>query len=236
MHRILQNFLDDLQTAGSAKQLCQTLGRVATGMDLPTFAYIAIPATTGRQPRLITNYAGSWRKHYVEQRYETCDPVVLHSIRQPRPFTWGRDFGSGNQFTRKFFDEAASYGICYGYTIPIHHWHGRFAALTFATGEQRTEFKHSVRSNAIALQVLAYQFHRQARSALEPVYLTANIYLTCRERQCLSLAAQYKTFDDIGFILGISVHTVKDHIRKAKQKLGVRSVRQAAERFKLLSN
>ena len=89
MHRLLQHYLDELETAGSAKQLCQALVRITGGMDLPKFAYIAIPSTTGLQLRLITNYADAWRKHYVDQRYETCDPVVLQSIRQPHPFGSG---------------------------------------------------------------------------------------------------------------------------------------------------
>ena len=89
MHRPLQDYLDELETAGSAKQLCQAMVRIAAGMDLPAFAYIAIPSATGRQLRLINNYADPWRRHYVDRRYEICNPIVLHSIRQPRPFGRG---------------------------------------------------------------------------------------------------------------------------------------------------
>ena len=74
MDRLLKDYLDELGTAGSAKQLCQALIRISCGLDLPTFAYIAIPSGIGQQLRLITNYADQWRRHYVDQRYETCDP------------------------------------------------------------------------------------------------------------------------------------------------------------------
>src|SRR5690242_6300755 len=126
MHRLLQNYLDETETAGNAKQLRQALSRFAAALDLPTFAYIAIPSIAGQQLRLITNYAEPWRQHYLNQRYETCDPILLHSIRQPHPFGWGREFGGNDPFCSRFFDEAASFGICFGYTIPLHHWHGRF--------------------------------------------------------------------------------------------------------------
>jgi len=234
MHRLLQDFLDETETAGTAKQLCQALSRFGVGMDLPTFAYIAIPSTTGRQLRLITNYADRWRRHYVDRRYETCDPIVLNSIRQPRPFGWGRDFGGDDPFTRSFFDEASSFGICCGYTIPIHHWHGRFAALTFATDRQRPAFLQTTRCHALGLETIAYQFHRLARHKLEPILSLAGVHLTCRERQCLSLAAQNKTFADTGIILRISPRTVKDHIDNAKRKLGVRTAREAAALFDAL--
>ena len=65
MDRLLKNYLDELETAGSAKQLCQALVRISSGLDIPTFAYIAIPSTAGRQLRLITNYAAPWRRHFM---------------------------------------------------------------------------------------------------------------------------------------------------------------------------
>jgi DNA-binding CsgD family transcriptional regulator len=230
----LQNYLDELQIAGNAKQLCQALVSITGGMDLPAFAYIAIPSTAGRQLRLITNYADPWRKHYVDQRYETCDPIVLHGIRQPRPFGWGPDFGGEDSFARKFFYEASGFGIRYGYTIPINHWHGRFAALTFAANQQREAFLQTIRFHALALQIIAYQFHQQVREKLEPLLTISGIHLTCRERQCLTLASQGKTFPDIGLILNISPRTVKDYIDNAKSKFGVRTVRDASVCFQLL--
>jgi DNA-binding CsgD family transcriptional regulator len=235
MHRLLQDYLDELETAGSARQLCQALIRIAEGMDLPTFAYIAIPSTAGRQIRLITNYADPWRRHYVDQRYETCDPIVLQSIRQPHPFRWDPDFGGDDSFARRFFDEACGFGIRHGYTIPIHHWHGRFAALTFAADEQYATFLHTTQCHALALRLIAYQFHRHVRQKLESARILTGIHLTCRERQCLTLAEQGKTFPDIGLILGISPRTVKDYIDSAKSKFGVRTTRDAVVHFQLLN-
>jgi len=46
MHRLLHDFLDEIEAAGTTRQLRQALSRFAIGMDLPTFAYIAIPSTT----------------------------------------------------------------------------------------------------------------------------------------------------------------------------------------------
>jgi len=51
MHCLLRSYLDELESAGNAKQLCQTLIRIAGGIDLPALAYIAIPSTADRQLR-----------------------------------------------------------------------------------------------------------------------------------------------------------------------------------------
>jgi DNA-binding CsgD family transcriptional regulator len=231
MHRLLQTYLDELEIAASAKQLCQALTRISRGLDLPTFAYIAIPSTAGRQLRLITNYADPWRRHYVDQRYETCDPIVLQSIRQPHAFGWDSSFGSSDPFTRRFFDEACGFGIRHGYTIPIHHWHGRFAALTFATDEQYANFLRTTQYHALALRLIAYQFHRHVRQKLEPARILTGVRLTCRERQCLTLASEGRTFPDIALVLNISPRTVKGHVDSAKAKFGVRTAREAAALF-----
>jgi DNA-binding CsgD family transcriptional regulator len=231
MHRLLQDYLDELEASGNAPQLCQALAHITGGMDLPYFAYIVIPSTAGRQLRLITNYPDAWRRQYVDLRYETCDPILLHSDRQPHPFGWGSDFGDDDPFTRTFFDQASGFGIRYGYTIPIHHWHGRFAALTFATDERYEAFLRTTRCHALALRLIAYQFHLQFREKLEPLRLVSGIHLTCRERQCLTLSAQGKPFPDIGLILDISPRTVKDHIDSAKAKFGVRTAREAGALF-----
>jgi DNA-binding CsgD family transcriptional regulator len=235
MHPLLRNYLDETEAAGNAEQLRLALSHFAAALELPTFAYIAIPSIAGRHLRLITNYAEPWRRHYVDQRYETCDPVVLHSIRQPRSFGWGREFGGNDPFCLRFFDEAASFGICYGYTIPLHHWHGRFAALTFATDREPLAFLQTTRRHALALEAIAGQFHRDVHYKLDSNSPIADIHFTCRERQCLTLAARGKTFGDIAVMLGISPRTVKDHINSAKRKLGARSAREAAFHFSALT-
>ena len=235
MHPLMQNYLDETEVAGNAEQFRLALSRFAAALELPAFAYIAIPSTAGRQLRLITNYAETWRQHYVDHRYETCDPIVLHSIRHRHSFDWGREFGGNDPFCLRFFDEAASFGIRYGYTIPVHHWHGRFAALTFATDREPLAFLQTTRRHALALEAIAGQFHRDVHYKLSSDFTIAGIHFTCRERQCLTLSAKGKAFGDIGVVLGISPRTVKDHINSAKRKLGTRSAREAAFHFSTLT-
>src|SRR6185312_3043089 len=78
---------------------------------------------------------------------------ATHRAAQHSPtgsFGWDTSFGGNDPFSCKFFDEACGYGIRHGYTIPIHHWHGRFTALTFATDDQYATFLHTTKPCARA--------------------------------------------------------------------------------------
>ena len=51
--------------------------------------------------------------------------------------------------------------------------------------------------------------------------------LTARQIECLSWAREGKSSTDIGAILGLSAHTVNEHIAAACDRLGVRTRTQA---------
>jgi|SRR6185437_7021772 len=133
-----------METAGTAGQLCQALSRFAIGMDLPTFAYIAIPSTTGRQLGLMTNYADPWRRNYVDQRYETS-VIVLNSIRRPGKFEWGRDFGGDDLFA-----QLLRRGVELRHLLRLHHTHSslarpvRGADLRYGSATPRVPSNHSL--------------------------------------------------------------------------------------------
>ena len=60
---------------------------------------------------------------------------------------------------------------------------------------------------------------------------SASALLSPRELECLEWAAQGKSAWEIGRILGISRHTVASYLDNAKEKLGVRTIVQAATRL-----
>ncbi len=231
MYRVVQDYLDNLEQAANKQQLCDALKNVAAGFDLNSVAYLAMPTMAGRQPRLITNYPEPWKKHYQAHRYETCDPVVLRSHRDPKSFEWGPEFGNDSAFARGFFDEAAQFGICYGITIPIRFWHGRLAAVTFATDHCSPAFRDCIRRHRLALEIIARTFHVQVHNKLDTWHPVAGELLTERERQCLIWAVRGKSFGDIAQILGIKPRTVRYHLDNVKTKFGVRTIREAVMLF-----
>src|SRR5258708_15287625 len=157
MHRLFQNFVDDLSSALDSEALRDAMAEAAAALDLSCFAYLSVPHWPSDAPRLISNYPSAWTKHYLQNHFERLDPVIIQALGHPEPFEWGLDVGSAtpSEPQRELFEEAAKFGIRYGFTIPIHDSRGPIAAVTFAADQQRPQFKRCINEHARVLQLMA---------------------------------------------------------------------------------
>jgi LuxR family transcriptional activator of conjugal transfer of Ti plasmids len=233
MHRIFQTFIDQLSSASGPSTLQHAMARAAADLELSCFAYLSVPHRRGSHARLISNYPSAWSAHYLQKHYERLDPVIIQALSHPEPFEWGLDVGSVtlSKPQQELFDEAANFGIRYGFTIPIHDSRGPVAAVTFAADKRRPTFERTITDHGRVLQLLAMYFHAHARSKLFPTLTIDGVSLSPREFECLDWATQGKSAWEISLILGISRHTVATYLENAKSKLGVRTVIQAAARL-----
>jgi len=206
--------------------LSQALHFAATGFGAPLFAYLALPTSVGAKPRFITNYPPAWRAHYFARRYESSDPVVHRFQREPDPFYWSAD-DADDPFERMFYGEADDFGISFGYTVPMRFWHGRYAALTFASDMRNLAARESIRRSSMGLESIAMTFYLRACATFGTTHRIGDAILTPREVQCLTWASRSKTYAEIGEILEISARTVAAHIENAKRKLGVAKLYEA---------
>jgi DNA-binding CsgD family transcriptional regulator len=78
---------------------------------------------------------------------------------------------------------------------------------------------------------MAMYFHAHVRRKLSGDRRIGEALLSPRELECLDWAAKGKSAWEIGRILGISRHTVASYLDSAKEKLGVRTIVQAATRL-----
>lgn len=145
------------------------------------------------------------------------------------PFEWGLEITpwSLSDSQRQLFEEAAHFGIRYGFTIPIHQAARPVAAVTFAADQRRPTFQQCVERQKHVLQLMAIYFHAHASRKLETANSIDGIRLSPREFECLEWTAQGKSAWEIGRILGISRRTVACHLDNVKAKLGVHSNYQA---------
>ncbi|MDI4231733.1 LuxR family transcriptional regulator [Bradyrhizobium sp. Arg237L] len=233
MHRVFREFIDAIVGAEDAEGFSNALAKTASALDLSCFAYLALKSEENRKPRLISTYPSRWTAHYLNKKYHTIDPVIREALQNPEPFRWGIDFRSqtSSMAQRQLFDEAAQFGIRFGFTVPIHDGHGPISALTFATDESRPQFERCIDSYARVLQLMALYFHAHVRRKLGNEYGLDGIRLSRREVECLEWAAQGKSSWEIGCILGISRNTVAYYLENAKEKLGVRTMAQAVTRL-----
>jgi LuxR family transcriptional regulator, activator of conjugal transfer of Ti plasmids len=92
------------------------MSQAAAGLDLSCFAYLSMPDQTGGQAGLISNYPSAWTTLYLERHYERLDPVIIQALGHPEPFQWGLGILASSK-SHELFEEAARFGIRYGFTI-----------------------------------------------------------------------------------------------------------------------
>ncbi|MCS3778146.1 DNA-binding CsgD family transcriptional regulator [Bradyrhizobium centrosematis] len=229
LHRAFQKLADRLAESTDRDSAQQGMADIAEALNLSYFAYLVLSDKPGGPPNLISTYPQSWTAHYLRHKYESVDPVVRRAIRDSQPFKWGLEFGPPirSERERELFEEAAKFGIRYGFTLPIHHDNGPLAALSFATDDRRTNFERSVLKHAQNLRLIATFFHAHARRFWTADRMVGGVVLSPRELECLEWSSRGKSAGDIGIILGMSERTACFHLDNARAKLGVGSLRQA---------
>jgi DNA-binding CsgD family transcriptional regulator len=233
MHRIFQTFIDRLSESMNLDSFRDIMADVGIAFDLPYFAYLSLPHRRGDMPRLISTYPSDWTTHYLRNHYEHFDPVIIQALAGAEPFEWGLGTYLKNMSAAQceLFNEASSFGIRHGFTVPIHDRRGPVAAFTFATDTRLSAFERCVNDHGLTLQLIALYFHSHARRKLDSKRNVDGVLLSVREIECLEWAAQGKSAWEIGSILGISRRTAAFHLDNAKAKLGVRSICQAVARL-----
>src|SRR5688572_6554631 len=75
MQKAYQRFVDILSGQPTRRELEMALAAAAGTLGLPMFAYLLLPEQRSA-PSLISNYPGTWTKHYLAHRYDRLDPVI----------------------------------------------------------------------------------------------------------------------------------------------------------------
>lgn len=231
--RIFSEFIDRILEGRSHSALCEAMSHASQALGLHSFAYINIAPRLKVEPTLITTYPEAWTSRYLQQRFQKDDPVIVRARQCTAPFDWGADTLTAaiSPKGREIFEEAAHYGIRYGYSIPVPTERGPCVVVSFATDERRPSFEACIGEHGAVLQFMAMLFHRNVRALSPGDRQIGDITLSSREFECLDWASRGKSAWETGRILNISRSTVAFHLENAKRKLGVRSINQAVARF-----
>ncbi|ESZ71868.1 transcriptional regulator [Mesorhizobium sp. L103C119B0] len=231
MQNVFERFLERLSKSVEEADLRGALVDVASELDLLAFAYLSLPMRSDGKPTLISNYPAHWTSRYLENRYQSVDPVIVRARCGGCPFRWGSDLKGSEASGAQVFEEAAQFGICCGVTIPIIDLRGNFAAMTFAADKPDTAFFRVEERYEQGLPFIATSFHMFVRSRLSGNRMVDGVSLTPREYECLQWSAKGKSARDIGCIVGITRHTAAFHLGNARRKLGLTTTRQAITRL-----
>jgi LuxR family quorum sensing-dependent transcriptional regulator len=185
---------------------------------LTAFILTALPNETKafEASVLLNGWPQAWYDRYVEAGHYEYDPCGRYCRDTDEPFTWdeipARYFDDPRAQT--VVDEAATFGFHGGLCVPLHSVYG-FRGLSMAGA--RIELPPGARRMAHVLGVYACTAadRTAARARVDTQGLSA------REREVLRWTAVGKTAEEAAEILGLSPHTIVEHLKNIRRKLDV---------------
>ncbi len=227
LENVFQEFVDAVHTAADPLAF-RALGERATQrLGFRSFAYLGF---SDEAHTLISTYSKEWTTHYLNERYQQIDPVIIRARRDRDLFHWNgarASKGRGNP-CKRFFGEAAEFGIEKGVTIPIRAGFDRFALFTFAADKGGPDVFEKVAEAQEIMQLMAMYFHSHVEAALKPsAVFRRSSPLSQREAECLAWTSRGRAMDQIGQILEIKTRTVAFHLDNARNKLHAENVAHA---------
>ena len=174
-------------------------------------------------PRLVFGDQDPWIEHYNARNYARLDPTIPRAFTSRHAFTWGQaEKPDGPRALRDFFGEAREVWAEDGLIVPVRGPCAEFSVVNLLS-DRKIVLRKAERA---VFQGAAYIYASEGLNLLTGALgagPTPKTALTRREQECVYWMAQGKYDPEIGVILGLSQHTVRDYIDAAKAKLEVQT-------------
>lgn len=216
----LSRALAEIAAATDARTVIDALSRYAAHYGFTT---VGIGHVVNPQLNAVSRdkvfQLSTWRKEWVEvwagRNLIIRDPIARYSLLRQKPFRWSEAFGHERTKDKEVEHLIREFGFGDGVTFPMHSDGMPPGAVSL--GGDRFEL-NEIEFNELHLVCV----HAYAR--IEELYgsfpYQSRVRLTVREREILHYVAGGKTNWEIGAILSISQHSVRDHLKAACGKLG----------------
>jgi LuxR family quorum-sensing system transcriptional regulator CciR len=168
------------------------------------------------------NYPDEWVETVVRRRYFTIDPVHIVSQRSATGFHWS-EFSKFISLTgpqQVMQAEAKRAGIADGFTVPVNVPGEYTGSISYAV-ESGANFPHASLPVANFLGPIAFEAARRISGGASRQPDQAEVHLTTRQLDCVTLVAHGKSDVDIAAILGLSPATVRFHVDSARDRMQV---------------
>ncbi|MEM0900615.1 MAG: autoinducer binding domain-containing protein [Pseudomonadota bacterium] len=211
-----------LRRADTSYEVFRVLKTIGTTISLPFFSIISLPGKDDEQlspSSMLSNCPPEMVLEYDERGLLKNSPVIAYLRNRTSPLPWELD----NVNLERPDDERegvaelfSRFGITGGVYFPTYDAQKRRGAVSFSGPVGRKpEFSSS--ETALLAMVAQRSFvrataHLNAQPESKPL-------LSSRELECLRWTASGKTSHEIGLILGISEHTVDNHLTSVCKKL-----------------
>ncbi|KRD63338.1 autoinducer binding domain-containing protein [Ensifer sp. Root278] len=223
--RIFERVIDLCQVQSSSNTLNKSLARLAGAAGFDHYAYFRAHPNDNF---VATDYPLEWQRLYFARSYVTLDPVVTTAKRGTQVFRWSVDDVRPRvcRELRRFYTEAADFGLKTGLSVSVSAGFGRFAILTF-TSSSLSSARGCIAGEITGLGITAAAFLHSRMRNMEHLESNCTPALNARELACLKWSSEGKTMLEIADILDITYTCVRRNLKRAMDKLGVCKLSQA---------
>lgn len=216
MKRLVDRFAEAAAACDELEQLRTLLGDTRRELGFDYFALLHHSSLDRSSPGRvrIDNYPEAWVAELVSRQLAAHDPVHWASRKTSSGFAW-RDIPSiihlGDRH-RRILARSRYYGIGAGFTVPANVPGEPSGSCSFAV-----KLGAEIPANRLLCAELigAHAFRAARRLATLP-QLQERPHLSRREIECLRLLASGKTDWEAATILGLSVETVRQYVKRAR--------------------
>ena len=172
-----------------------------------------VASESGRFIR-IDNYPGGWAEELLTRHDIAADPVHLASLRTNAGFGWDElgELMPLSPSQRAILERSRHHGLGSGFTVPANVPGEPSGSCSFAVRRGRSLPERRLQ----CAELIGVHAFRAARRIYGLAAAGGIPRLSRRERQCLRLVAAGKTDWEIAQILGISVETARQYVKRAR--------------------
>jgi len=229
-------FASFVQAAETGKNIGPFLEEFTCSFGFDSLSYwMAHLPSKGHETQVfvVTTEDADWTKLYDERAYIEVDPRVKVLLQTTLPSFWDqRTFSSESGKIGEFLAVALAYGIASGVVVPLRDEFGHAGMMALNSGIAYCDGGRQIRiTNGLAdISLFARYFLEVFTAAVKQrqlAPLTRFAPLSVRERECLFLAGNGLSFDDIAATLRIAPNILEFHFNSIRSKLNALNVSEA---------
>lgn len=225
------DFIEAAEACADLTELRQTLAAALDQFGVPYFTLGAMLREHGGAPKFTTLIRGvtqEWSDYYWDRKCFNVDAAVHRAMQHAAPFAWSEvEHQRLSRSSLRLFDDIRdALKIGGGLVIPVHDEGGFAGVIALHHEDPGLTAQQTAALKLIAIYGIecAKELHESQQGKRK---LAAPCPLSARQREILAFAAAGKSEADTGQILGIAGSTVRDHLERVRDVLGVRTKTQA---------
>ena len=222
--------------AEAGERLEEPLGRIVSELGFNTFMFALSANPRGQresQSYVFTTLPVEWVVRYDQMAYVEVDPRVFKTWDNPLPMVWDQASERGKDTrTTRFLNHAAKHGVASGVAFPLPNaqYERVLVALNSMNPLIDLDRRNLIARNLGEILLLGTFFYALfmkgvIERGLPPASRGGT--LSHRQRECLQLASQGLSTEDIAYKLGITIRTAQFHFDGIRSKLGAANRQEA---------